>query len=158
MSRAELEKRILRLHKDGTGILKIGKALGVGTGTVQRIVMEQPRPFDVGVAEPAAPFPHDTTAASQQIASRFDHLVGTSCAGWQFRFAKALGQQLATRSKSRVGSAWGHRNVISEDALRYRDVINEEAIGKAEVGYRPLTSFQARHFRANFPNRERGTF
>ena len=32
MSRAELEKRILRLHKGGTGILKIGKALGIGTG------------------------------------------------------------------------------------------------------------------------------
>jgi hypothetical protein len=51
MSRAELEKRILRLHKDGTGILKIGKALG--TGTVQRVVMEQLRPFDVDVAEAA---------------------------------------------------------------------------------------------------------
>jgi hypothetical protein len=33
--------------------LKIGKALGVGTGTVQRVLMEQPRPFDVGVAEAA---------------------------------------------------------------------------------------------------------
>ena len=32
MSRAELEKRVLRLHKGGTGILKIGKALGIGTG------------------------------------------------------------------------------------------------------------------------------
>jgi hypothetical protein len=32
MSRAELEKRILRLHKGGTGILKIGKELGIGTG------------------------------------------------------------------------------------------------------------------------------
>jgi hypothetical protein len=53
MSRAELEKRILRLHKGGTGILKIGKALGIGTGTVQRILMKQPRPFDVGVAEVA---------------------------------------------------------------------------------------------------------
>jgi hypothetical protein len=31
--------------------LKIGKALGIGTGTVQRLVMEQPRPFDVDVAE-----------------------------------------------------------------------------------------------------------
>jgi DNA invertase Pin-like site-specific DNA recombinase len=36
-SRAELEKRVLRLHKGGTGILKIGKALGIGTGTVQRV-------------------------------------------------------------------------------------------------------------------------
>ena len=53
MSRAELEKRILRLHQGGTGILKIGKTLGIGTGTVQRVVIEQPRPFDVGVAETA---------------------------------------------------------------------------------------------------------
>jgi hypothetical protein len=43
-----LEKRILRLYKNGTGILKIGKTLGV-----QRVVMEQPRPFDVDVAEAA---------------------------------------------------------------------------------------------------------
>ena len=50
MSRAELEKRILRLHKSGTGILKIGKALRIGTGTVQRVVMEQPRPFEAGGA------------------------------------------------------------------------------------------------------------
>ena len=47
MTRAELEKRILRLYKGGTGILKIGKTLGVGTGTVQRVVTEQTRPFDV---------------------------------------------------------------------------------------------------------------
>jgi len=40
----ELEKRILRLHKGGTGILKIGKELGIGTGTVQRVLMERPRP------------------------------------------------------------------------------------------------------------------
>ena len=46
-----MEKRILRLHKGGTGILKIGKTLGVGTGTVQRVLMEQPRPFDVDVAK-----------------------------------------------------------------------------------------------------------
>jgi hypothetical protein len=26
----------------------LGKALGIGTGTVQRVLMEQPRPFDVG--------------------------------------------------------------------------------------------------------------
>jgi hypothetical protein len=50
MSRAELEKRVLRLHNGGTGISKIGKALGIGTGTVQRVVMEQPRPFDVDLA------------------------------------------------------------------------------------------------------------
>ena len=53
MKRAELEKRILRLHKGGTGILKIGKALGVGTGTVQRVLTEQPRPFDVDIAKAA---------------------------------------------------------------------------------------------------------
>jgi transposase-like protein len=51
MSRAELEKRILRLYKGGTGIVKIGKTLGVGTGTVQRVVTEQPRPFDADAAE-----------------------------------------------------------------------------------------------------------
>jgi hypothetical protein len=33
--------------------LKIGKALGIGTGTVQRVLMEQPHPFDVAVAEAA---------------------------------------------------------------------------------------------------------
>jgi hypothetical protein len=27
----------------GTGILKIGKTLGISTGTVQRVLMEQPR-------------------------------------------------------------------------------------------------------------------
>ena len=53
MRRAESDKRILRLHKGGTGILKIGKELGIGTGTVQRLLMEQPRPFDVDVAEAA---------------------------------------------------------------------------------------------------------
>jgi hypothetical protein len=31
-------KRILRLYRGGTGILKIGKALGIGTALVQRIV------------------------------------------------------------------------------------------------------------------------
>jgi hypothetical protein len=36
----------------GTGILKIGKTPGIGTGTVQRILMEQP-PFRVDVAEAA---------------------------------------------------------------------------------------------------------
>ena len=50
ISRAELEKRILRLYKSGTGIVKIGKTLGVGTGTVQRVVTGQPRPFDVADA------------------------------------------------------------------------------------------------------------
>ena len=50
MSRVELEKRILRLYRDGTGELKIGKALRIGTGKVQRVLMEQPRPFDVAEA------------------------------------------------------------------------------------------------------------
>jgi DNA invertase Pin-like site-specific DNA recombinase len=53
MSTAELENRILRLHKGCTGILKIGKALGIGTGTLQRVLMERSRPFDVGVADTA---------------------------------------------------------------------------------------------------------
>jgi DNA invertase Pin-like site-specific DNA recombinase len=51
MSRDQLEKRILSLYKNGTGILKIGKTLGIGTSVVQRTVMEQSRPFDVGIAE-----------------------------------------------------------------------------------------------------------
>ena len=50
MSRAELEKRILRLHKGGTGILKIGKTLGIGTSVVQRVVMEKSRPFEAGAS------------------------------------------------------------------------------------------------------------
>jgi transposase-like protein len=49
MSKAELEKRILRLYNGGTGMLKIGKTLGVGTGTVQR-VLEQPRPFEASLS------------------------------------------------------------------------------------------------------------
>ena len=32
---------------------RIGKPLGIGTGTVQRVLIEQPRPFDVDVAEAA---------------------------------------------------------------------------------------------------------
>jgi DNA invertase Pin-like site-specific DNA recombinase len=38
MTRAELEKRVLRLAKEGMGMLKIGKTLGVGTALVQGIV------------------------------------------------------------------------------------------------------------------------
>jgi hypothetical protein len=49
LSRAGWEKRV-PLHKGGTGILKIGKALGIGIGTVQRVLMEQPRSFDVGAS------------------------------------------------------------------------------------------------------------
>ena len=48
MSRPELERRILRLYKGGTGLVKIGKTLGIGTGTVQRVVMVQPHPFGLG--------------------------------------------------------------------------------------------------------------
>ena len=33
--------------------MKIGKTVGIGTGTVQRVLMEQPRPFDVDAAEAA---------------------------------------------------------------------------------------------------------
>jgi hypothetical protein len=69
MSRAELEKRILRLHKGGTGILKIGKALGIGTGTVQRVVMEQPRPFDVDVAEAACAYQCSVSVSASPIMS-----------------------------------------------------------------------------------------
>jgi DNA invertase Pin-like site-specific DNA recombinase len=46
MSRDQLEKRILSLHEDGTGILKIGKTLGIGTSVVQRVVMQRSRPFE----------------------------------------------------------------------------------------------------------------
>jgi DNA invertase Pin-like site-specific DNA recombinase len=53
MTRTELEKRILRLYKGGTGKVKIGKTLGIGTGLVQQVVTEQPRPFDVDVTEAA---------------------------------------------------------------------------------------------------------
>ena len=53
MTRADLEKRIRRLYTGGTGIVKIGKTLGVGTGLVQPVVTDQPRPFDVDVAEAA---------------------------------------------------------------------------------------------------------
>jgi len=51
MSRSELQKRIRRLYKGGTGMVKIGKTLGVGTGFVQRVLTEQPPPFDLDVAE-----------------------------------------------------------------------------------------------------------
>src|SRR6516162_11209121 len=40
MSRGELERRIRKLHKGGTGILKIGKTRGIGTALVRRVVME----------------------------------------------------------------------------------------------------------------------
>ncbi|HWX26559.1 MAG TPA: hypothetical protein VNZ53_03865 [Steroidobacteraceae bacterium] len=46
MTRAELKKRVTRLHKDDMGVLKIGKTLGVGTALVQGIV----RPFEASAA------------------------------------------------------------------------------------------------------------
>jgi DNA invertase Pin-like site-specific DNA recombinase len=51
MSRSELQKRIRRLYKGGTGMVKIGKRLGIGTGFVQRVLTEKPPPFDLDVAE-----------------------------------------------------------------------------------------------------------
>ena len=42
MSRAELEMRILALHKGGLGILKIGRSLMVGCGTVQKVLLDRP--------------------------------------------------------------------------------------------------------------------
>ena len=38
MTRADLEKRILRLRKEGVGLVKIGRTLGVGTSVVQRVL------------------------------------------------------------------------------------------------------------------------
>jgi DNA invertase Pin-like site-specific DNA recombinase len=46
MSRADLEKRIMRLRKDGMGMLKIAKTLGIGTSVVQGIVS----PFEVAAS------------------------------------------------------------------------------------------------------------
>jgi DNA invertase Pin-like site-specific DNA recombinase len=42
MSRAELEKRILRLRKQDMGFVKIGRTLGVGTSVVQRVLAAAP--------------------------------------------------------------------------------------------------------------------
>ena len=36
--KAELEERILRLRKEGVGLVKIGRTLGVGTSVVQRVL------------------------------------------------------------------------------------------------------------------------
>jgi DNA invertase Pin-like site-specific DNA recombinase len=47
MSRDQLEKRILSLHKGGTGILKIGKTLNIGTSVVQRVINS---PFEAGAS------------------------------------------------------------------------------------------------------------
>jgi DNA invertase Pin-like site-specific DNA recombinase len=37
-SREEMERRILKLRKDGMGVLKIGREIGVGTSFVQRVL------------------------------------------------------------------------------------------------------------------------
>jgi DNA invertase Pin-like site-specific DNA recombinase len=42
MSRAELEKRIMRLRKQDMGLVKIGRTLGVGTSVVQRVLATAP--------------------------------------------------------------------------------------------------------------------
>ena len=41
-------------HEDA--LLKIGKTRGVGTALVQRVLMEQPRPFEADVAEAASSY------------------------------------------------------------------------------------------------------
>jgi len=43
-------KRILSHLQKGTGILKVARLVGVGTGTVQRIKEEMTGPFDASVA------------------------------------------------------------------------------------------------------------
>jgi DNA invertase Pin-like site-specific DNA recombinase len=50
MSRAAMEKRILALRSNGMGVLKIARTLGVGTSVVQRVVIEQSRPFEASAA------------------------------------------------------------------------------------------------------------
>jgi DNA invertase Pin-like site-specific DNA recombinase len=44
---AAVEKRIQAQLRAGKGILKVAREVGVGTGTVQRIAQEMPRPFEV---------------------------------------------------------------------------------------------------------------
>jgi hypothetical protein len=41
-----VEKRIQAQLRAGKGILKVAREVGVGTGTVQRIARESPRPFE----------------------------------------------------------------------------------------------------------------
>ena len=50
MSRSELEKRILRLYRGGTGMVKVAKTLGIGTGLVQRVLTDQTRPFEASAS------------------------------------------------------------------------------------------------------------
>jgi len=46
MTRAQLEKRIRKLHRSGMGMMKIGKALGVGTTVVRRAIYRASWPKD----------------------------------------------------------------------------------------------------------------
>jgi DNA invertase Pin-like site-specific DNA recombinase len=46
----KLEKRIREHLRAGSGILKVARDIGVGTGTVHRIAKEMARPFDAAVA------------------------------------------------------------------------------------------------------------
>jgi hypothetical protein len=41
----KVEKRIQEQLRAGKGINKVAREVGVGTGTVQRIAQEMPRPF-----------------------------------------------------------------------------------------------------------------
>jgi hypothetical protein len=51
----KLEKRILRLHKDGMGVLKIGKTLGVGTAWFRGLsALSKQAPHEVPPAGEAA--------------------------------------------------------------------------------------------------------
>ena len=51
-----IDARHAKAALGGIGVLKIGKTLGIGTGTVQRVLMEQPRPFEADVAEAASSY------------------------------------------------------------------------------------------------------
>jgi hypothetical protein len=46
---AAVEKRIQAQLRAGKGIIKVAREVGVGTGTVQRIAQEMPRPFAAAV-------------------------------------------------------------------------------------------------------------
>ena len=51
MTRAQLEKRIRKLHRSGMGMMKIGKALGVGTTVERRAIYRASwSPFDASAS------------------------------------------------------------------------------------------------------------
>ena len=50
MSAAEMGKQILSLRKEGKGILKIGRELGVGTSVVQRVLVDPGQPRQLRLA------------------------------------------------------------------------------------------------------------